>query len=95
MGVLISAVMSTLGFLAALPALLAIAGFVVYNLLGHQSKAQQITRDIVAKLRRDAPAQAESVANLGPRQLAARLREETKLRQSVNDQDFQLLTRVS
>jgi hypothetical protein len=87
--------MSTLGFLAALPALLAITGFVAYRLLGTQSQAQQVTRDIVAKLRRDAPAQADSVAGLGPRQLAKRLAEEAHLRRAVNEQDYTLLARVS
>src|SRR4051794_31655058 len=87
--------MNTLSFLAALPALLAVAGFVIYTLVRHQSQAQTVTRAIIAKLRRNSPAEAESLAKLGPRQLAARLRDETNLRKSVNEQDFQLLTRVS
>lgn len=86
--------MTTLSFLAALPALLAIVGFVVYQLLHRQGEAQQITHNIVAKLRRESPAQAATVLGLGPRQLAARLKAEVTLRRAVDEQDYQLLTRV-
>ena len=65
-----------------MPAILTVTAFVAYWLLGSQTQVQQITKDIVAKLRRDAPAQAESVAGLGPRQLAMRLKHEGALRKS-------------
>lgn len=87
--------MTTLGFLSSLPALLAITAFVAYRLLGTRSQAQQITNDIVARLRRDAPEQAQAVAGLGPRQLAQRLKGEAELRKIVNEQDYHLLARVS
>jgi|GEM_PF-3267201 len=87
--------MPTNAFLAALPALLAIAGFVIYQLVGHQKLAQGITKDIVAKLRNSAPAEAEKIEGLPPRAVAAKLKLDHALRQEVSDQDFQLLTRVS
>lgn len=87
--------MTANAFLASLPALLAIAGFVIYQLVGHQRAAQDITKDIVGKLRAAAPTEAAKVEGLAPRQVAAKLKWDHDLRQLVSDQDFQLLTRVS
>jgi hypothetical protein len=87
--------MSTNAFLAALPALLAIAGFVIYQLIGHQRAAQDITKDIVGKLRTAAPTEAAKIEGLAPRQVASKLKWDHELRRLVSDQDFQLLTRVS
>jgi hypothetical protein len=42
-------------FLAALPAVLALAGFVLYQMLGATRSGDRITGRIVDKLRRDAP----------------------------------------
>jgi hypothetical protein len=47
--------MTPYSFLAALPTLLALAGFVVYQLVGTNRSGDEITRRIVDKLRKNAP----------------------------------------
>src|SRR5437773_10417027 len=87
--------MTTNAFLAALPAILAVAAFVIYRLIGHQSQGNQVTRDILAKLRRDSPESVAAIEHLTPRQVAAKLRFDHRVREKVTDHDILLLTRVS
>lgn len=87
--------MNNLSFLAALPALLAITGFVIYRLIGPQRQAQQITKDIIAKLRQDAPKRAEILAGLSPSDMAKLLNRDQDLRAQINEHDFALLKRVT
>jgi hypothetical protein len=87
--------MNVNAFLSALPALLAIAGFVIYRLIDHQKQGRQITEQIIGKLRRDAPESANILEKLPPRQVAAKLRLDHELQKSVSQQDVELLSRVS
>jgi hypothetical protein len=81
-------------FLAALPALLAIGGFVVYQLIGTHKGSNEITKQIVAKLRNASPEQVEQLQGLTGPQIAEKLRLDHELRASVGEQDFQLLQSV-
>jgi hypothetical protein len=87
--------MTTTAFLAALPALLAVAAFVIFHLIGHQNNAQAITKEIISKLRKESPDSASKLEGLPPRQVAAKLKWDHELRTAVSTQDFDLLTRVS
>jgi hypothetical protein len=84
--------MSALQFLASLPAVLGLAGFVIFYFLRRNQRGDEITREIVMKLRRGAPnrlpAQAES---LTPATLTRLVENDATLRSQISDQDFQLL----
>jgi hypothetical protein len=82
-------------FLAALPALLAVGGFIIYQLIGHEKQGREITAKIIGKLRNDSPQNAALLEKLPPRQLAAKLRLDHALQKSVSRQDVELLTTVS
>jgi hypothetical protein len=51
--------LSPYSFLAALPAILGFAGFVLYQFLGTNRSGDEITRRIVDKLRKNAPSKVE------------------------------------
>ncbi|HYR88493.1 MAG TPA: hypothetical protein VE422_30720 [Terriglobia bacterium] len=87
--------MNVNSFLAALPAILAIGGFVIYQLIGHEKKGKEITAKIIGKLRNDSPENAAILEKLPPRQVAAKLHWDHDLQKSVSQQDIELLTRVS
>lgn len=79
-------------FLATLPALLGLTGFVIYYLSRRNASGDQITRDIVAKLRSEVANELPTgAAQLTPAQLAKAIAENGRLRAHVADQDFQLL----
>src|SRR5262245_34586031 len=84
--------MGAMQFLSTLPAILGLAGFVVYYFLSRNRGGDQITLDIVAKLRRDLPdylpAEAEK---LNPATLEHLIDSDAAIRSKVSDQDFQLL----
>jgi hypothetical protein len=84
--------MSALKFLASLPALLAITGFVVYYFLKHSRSGDRITLDILAKLRRDHPDKLPAGSEtLTPAALARLVLHDANLRARVSEQDFTLL----
>ena len=84
--------MSTTTFLASLPAILGITGFAIYQLLGRSRRGDEITRTIVDKLRERSPREFGTLPDkLTPKELAARIAEDQRLRATVDDQDFQLL----
>jgi hypothetical protein len=84
--------MTTLSFLASLPAVLGITGFVIYQFLGRSQKGDKITQSIVEKLRQRSPQSLSQLPNkLTPKELAARIAEDQKLRSQVDQQDFELL----
>jgi hypothetical protein len=77
-------------FLAALPAILGFAGFVVYLLLRSRPSGDPVTLRIVGKLRRDF---AERVPDqrLRSAQVERLLAQDAELRQSISAHDYDLL----
>jgi hypothetical protein len=83
--------MSPYSFLAALPALLGLAGFVLYQSLGAHRYGREITQRIVDKLRRESPAAGAFDERLKASQVERLLRGNQKMQRVVGQQDFQLL----
>src|SRR5262249_45958176 len=83
--------MSTLTFLAGLPAILGLVGFVIYSLLRNQLVGGQITRDILAKVRVANPATLPPSGTLTKQQLFELLKSDAALKATVGGQDFLLL----
>ena len=82
--------MQPYNFLAALPALLALAGFVLYQMLGAHRAGDEVTRRIVEKLRRDAPAETPD-RRLNAKQVEHLVGSQQNLARIVGEQDFRLL----
>jgi hypothetical protein len=82
--------MSPYTFLTALPALLGLAGFVLYQSLGAHRYGREITQRIVDKLRLEPTAQALD-ERLKANQVERLLRGNQQLQSVVGQQDFQLL----
>jgi hypothetical protein len=78
-------------FLAALPALLGFAGFVLYQLLGTNRSGDEITHRIVDKLRQNAPSKVEPDSRLTGSQLERLLAGDQGLQRLIGKQDFELL----
>lgn len=78
-------------FLAGLPALLGLAGFVVYQLLGANKAGDEITSRILDKLRRQAPDSVPLDKRLTPKQMVRLLETHQRLRAMVDDREFFLL----
>jgi hypothetical protein len=83
--------MTPYSFLAALPALLALAGFVVYQLVGTNRSGDEITRRIVDKLRKNAPTKLTEDKRFSGSQLERLLLADQELHKVVGEQDFLLL----
>lgn len=83
--------MSVLQFLAALPAALGIAGFVIYYFLLRTRQGDRVTLDIVAKLRKTAPDALPADTRLDSVTLARLIENDAAFRSKVSEQDFQLL----
>jgi len=83
--------MTPYSFLAALPALLALAGFVVYQVVGSNRSGDEITRRIVDKLRKNAPTKLADHKRLSGSQLERLLLADQELHKVVGEQDFLLL----
>jgi hypothetical protein len=77
-------------FLSALPALLGLAGFVLYQVLGANKSGDEITRRIVEKLR-SAAAPDLPDQRLTPKQVERLLEQQQRLRKLVGEHDFRLL----
>ena len=78
-------------FLSALPALLGIAGFVLYQVVGSNKAGDEISRRIVDKLRRSVSGDAVPDKRLTPRQVAGLLEQQHRLKEVVGMHDFLLL----
>lgn len=78
-------------FLAALPALLALAGFVLYQLLGTNRSGDEVTRRIIGKLRQKAPAKIDKDQRLTAGQIERLLLADQELQRLIGEQDFLLL----
>lgn len=84
--------MGIMQFLSSLPAILGLAGFVVYFFLSRNRSGDRITLDIVAKLRREAPELfPQGAERLDAAALTRLVENDANLRAKVSDQDFQLL----
>ena len=83
--------MTPYSFLAALPAVLGFAGFVLYQFLGTTRSGDEITRRIVDKLRRNAPTKIEPDKRLTGSQLERLLGGDQDLQRLIGNQDFELL----
>lgn len=81
------------GFLAGLPAVLGIVGFIVYQILQHFGKPNAIVSAIVQKLRLAAPERAPD-QRLTASGVDRLLRRDDGLRRLVSEQDFALLKKV-
>jgi hypothetical protein len=82
--------MQPYSFLAALPALLGLAGFVLYQVLGANRAGDDISRRVVDKLRREVK-NAPPDQRMTPRRVANLLDKQARLREIVGEQDFHLL----
>ncbi len=78
-------------FLAALPAVLALSGFVAFQLLRRSGSGDDITRRIVEKLRREAPNSIAQDGRLSADQVERVLRGDQNLQRLIGKQDFLLL----
>lgn len=87
--------MSSIAFLASLPAILALVGFVVFHVLKSRRAADPILVRIVEKLNADAPASAMRLEGLQARQIARLLERDQSLRQSVGEANIGLLRQVA
>ena len=83
--------MNLYSFLAALPALLGLAGFVLYQLLGRSQVGDEITRRIVESLRKRVPSRLKGDERLSGNQLERLLKGDQELQRLVGEQDFLLL----
>jgi len=78
-------------FLAALPAILGLAGFVIFQLLRNQQREDNITSKIVAKLRAGHPNRLAEYQKLNSKQLHDLLSKDQQLLKAIGAQDFELL----
>src|SRR5215469_496406 len=85
--------MSVTSFLAGLPAILGVTGFVIYQVLQQFGRANPIITVIVGKLRVAAPERVPD-GRLSAAAVDRLLRRDDKLRRAISDQDFVLLKKV-
>jgi hypothetical protein len=78
-------------FLSTLPALLGLAGFGLYRVLGAHIAGDAVSRRIIEKLRKGVDDQAPPDPRLTPKQVERLLEQQHRLREFVGDQDFHLL----
>ena len=78
-------------FLSALPALLGLAGFVLYQVLGANKSGDEISRRIVEKLRSGLVGEVSPDQRLTPKQVGRLLEQQQRLKKLVGEQDFHLL----
>ncbi len=81
------------GFLAGLPALLGIVGFIVYQILQHFGRPNAVVSAIVEKLRLAAPERVPD-QRLTAISVDRLLRRDDGLRRIISEQDFALLKKV-
>jgi hypothetical protein len=77
-------------FLSGLPALLGLAGFVLYQVLWANKAGDEVSRRIIDKIRIGATGDRLD-QRLTPRQVARLVEQQQKLRHSVGEHDFHLL----
>jgi hypothetical protein len=86
------ALMTTLQLLSTLPALLGFTGLVIFYFFQRNRGGDQVTLNIVSKLRVQAPGRLpENAEKLDAASLSKLIEGDTNLRSRIDDQDFQLL----
>jgi hypothetical protein len=75
-------------FLAALPAVLALSGFIAYQLLRRSGSGDDVTRRIVDKLRREAPNAIAQDGRLSADQVERVLRGDQNLQRLIGKQEL-------
>jgi hypothetical protein len=80
-----------LDFLSALPAMLALLGFVIFTMLQGRILHDDISRDIVQKLRKQGTLDVDKYGQMTPAKLRATLDADRVLRAAVDQGDFELL----
>lgn len=83
--------MQPFAFLSALPALLGLAGFVLYQVLGANKSGDEISRRIIEKLRSGLGDEAPPDRRLTPKQVERLLEQQQRFRKLVGEHDFHLL----
>jgi len=83
--------MSINQFLSGLPAIIAILGFVTYQLLRRFEKGDKLTQSIIDKLKISSPELAEKYSGLRPAQLEQLLKQDQALKKLVTEEDYKLL----
>jgi hypothetical protein len=78
-------------FLSALPALLGLAGFVLYQVLGANKSGGEISGRIIEKLRNGVTGEVPPDQRLTPKQVERLIEQQQRLRVLVGEQDFHLL----
>lgn len=78
-------------FLASLPAILAITGFAIYQILRSNVTADPVVKEVLKKLRQRDPHAATRIESLKGKALEDQLKQHGVLRASISQQDFQLL----
>jgi hypothetical protein len=78
-------------FLSALPALLGLAGFVLYQVLGANRGGDEISRRIIEKIRNGEKGEVSPDQRLTPKQVERLLEQRHRLRELVGEHDFRLL----
>lgn len=87
--------MTALHFLAGLPALLAITGFVLYQMLRRSAGADPVSLAIIAKLRPIAPERfAGQMSQLSPSSLKKVIESDQRLQTRMTESDNKLLERT-
>jgi hypothetical protein len=83
--------MTVNAFLSSLPAILGLTGFVVVWLLRHNSKGDATTRQILDKVRRDAPEVARHFEGLKGKQLETVILNDQQLQAVLSREEIEIL----
>jgi hypothetical protein len=78
-------------FLSALPAVLGLAGFFLYQILGANKSGDEVSRRIIEKVRSDVTAGIPPDQRLKPKQVERLLEQDHHLKMVVGDHDYRLL----
>ena len=83
--------MTTNAFFSSLPAILGLVGFIVLAFLRHNSRGNATTRQILDKVRRDAPEVARSFQGLSGKQLEKVVLEDQAIKRVLGKRDYEIL----
>jgi hypothetical protein len=83
--------MTTTAFLSSLPAILGLTGFIVVSFLRHNSRGNATTRQILDKVRRDAPDVARSFQGLSGKQFEKVILEDQAIKRVLGKRDYEIL----
>src|SRR5271157_1203938 len=83
--------MSLYSFLASLPAILALVGFVIYLFIGRNRQGDAVTKKIVDKIRVAAPEETKKYEGLRGRQIEQAIKADQGIRKIITEGDLKLL----